>query len=549
MVPGKRLVLICFHDRMNLGLRVLSAKLRKAGHQVALIFLKDERAAFIQKPKENALQYQILSLDKFIGCGEDINPVTPKEWDLLSSLIKDIRPNIIGVSSRSVHNGLAFRTVQILKGVAPDAIFIAGGYGPTLEPHEYLLHFDYICIGEGDNALVPFVESDSPRFSPNIAFLENDKVICNSFLPPGELDKLPYPDLSPDNKFMIEDDEIKTGENFSHTEIYDVMASRGCVSSCTYCLACHWNTMLKPYGVNFPKVSLRSPDSVIDELKFAKNNYGIKSVRFKDSIFGFDEKWLFKFMDLYDNNIGLKFHCFLDVRYSSESVIKRLHKSGLGNTTVGIQSANEKIRREIFNRNISDEEIINYTRMLLKNEIQVKYELINWNPFENHISLENGLHFLTRLPKANRITILELKIFPGSLLKEKYLHEKPVSLSKDEYSFWAILQVMVLFSEKTEAAASSLLKKSNRDIDDTSALFRNYLYGSSDKYKITATTNIKKGDRIKPEQVFLKTSSREGIPSYEKDKVIGLIAKNNINAKEVIYWKDVYSTYEGVSTL
>jgi len=548
MVGQKRVVLIGFHDRVNLGLRILFAKLKHGGHEPFLIFVKDERASSIPEPKKDAVQYQILSNDRFIGCGQDVNPITEKEWRLLASLTKDLDPQIIAISSRSVHKELAFSAVQRLRKVAPTAVVLGGGYGPTLEPQQYLQHFDYICIGEADDVIVAFVEATNFRSVSNIAFMEDEKVVYNQILPPCDLDKSPYPDWSDANKFIIEDEEIKSGKWFSHPEVYDVLASRGCISTCTYCMACQWDKMLKPFGAYFPRARLRSPDSVIDELRVAKEKYGVRAVRFKDSIFGFDEEWLFRFLDRYDVLIGLPFLCFLDVRYSSERVIKRLRASGLSHTTVGIQSANYAVRRSVFNRNIADADIVTYAEHLLRNGIQVKYELINWNPFEDHLALEKGLHFLARLPKASRINVLELKIFPGSLLEDKYNRQRPTPLPREEYTFMAILQVMMLFSKATEEMAFSLLKEGNHDWKHALDVFRKHLLGPQDEYRLVASRNIGRGEQITREDLSLKKVGGEGISSAEKENLIGLIAKASMDAGKVIHWDDVYYSYEATST-
>lgn len=549
MAGQKRIVFICFHDRVSLGLRILSAKLKQRGHEPFLIFVKDERALSILEPKENAVQYQILSNYQFIGCGQDVNPITAKEWSLLTSLTKDLDPQIIGISSRSDHKELAFSAVQFLKKIAPNTVFFAGGYGPTLEPNQYLQHFDCLCIGEADDTIVPFVEATDFRSAANIAFMKDDKVVYNEILPPCDLDKVPYPDWSDTNKFMIEDEEIKSGKWFSHPEVYDVLASRGCISTCTYCMACQWSKILKPYGASFPKVRLRSVDSVIDELHVAKEKYGVKAVRFKDSIFGFDEEWLFRFLDRYDERIGLPFLCFLDVRYSSERTIERLRASGLSNTTVGIQSATYAVRRSVFNRNISDDDIITYAEHLLRNGIQVKYELINWNPFEDHLALEKGLHFLALLPKASRINVLELKIFPGSFLEDKYNQQNPTPLPRDEYTFMAILQVMILFSKATEEMAFSLLKKGTHDWKHALDVFRKHLLASQDEYRVAAIRNICRGERINEEALAMKKVGGGGISSAEKGQIIGLPARVSIEAGKVIHWDDIFFSYEAKSTL
>ena len=120
-------------------------------------------------------------------------------------------------------------------------------------------------------------------------------------------------------------------------------------------------------------------------------------------------------MDLYDEKIGLKFFCYLDERFIDEDRIKRIASSGLDRTVVGIQSANEKIRKDIMKRNISDDGLVEYTNLIVKYGLRLQYDIVGWNPFEDNNTLREGVKFLKRLPKGDLTGIFQLKVFSGSL--------------------------------------------------------------------------------------------------------------------------------------
>ena len=546
--PRKRVVLIALYDRICLSIRFLSARLKQAGHEVHLVFLKEDRAKEINWLKENNVHYQMLWKSKFWGSGYDVDKIKREEWELLCSLVEDINPHVVGVSSRSMHSFLALQAVRRLRQVVPKAVFIAGGYGPTIDPRTYLNEFDYVCIGEGDDMIVPFVEADGPRTVPNVAYLkDDDQLVWTEILRPANLDELPYHDWDTDNKYMIQDKTVSTGDSFLDARTYDVFASRGCPSGCTYCLACHWGTMLKKFGKTFPKIRLRSPESLIEELVYAKEKHGITFVRFKDDIFGLSEEWVFQFMDLYDKCVSLEFHCILDERYATERIIKRLCDSGLYLTTCGIQSGSETIRKRILNRQIDNERIVQYAHTLKKMGIkQIEYDLIGWNPFENEETLYDGLKLIRKLPKAHNTKVGQLKILPGSPLYDYYINTRPKELSENDYTFWAIIYVMVLFSKETEKIAMEMLTERKRDISKIFRMFQLCMDNHIGRSKIMMASNLGKGRRIIGTHLDLGECEEDGIAGSDWNKVIGLRTNRFLPKGSIPKWSDLCLSYEAI---
>jgi radical SAM superfamily enzyme YgiQ (UPF0313 family) len=330
----------------------LSSVLKKHGHIPHLIFFKDDRAAVIDSIQRDREYFQYLFNSNFYGCGEDINPPSDREIGLLCEKVAEIAPHVIAISARSPSRELARRIVDTLRPVLPKARFIGGGYGPTNAPEYFLKFLDYICIGEGDQAIVDLVELPDPTTAQNVAWMEQGRLRVNPLSEVTDLDALPFPDWGFDNKFLIEDDTIVAMASAYDTKTYDIFVSKGCPTTCSYCQACQWPRMYSRFGGKIAKVRLRSPGSVIKELQTAKDHFGIQYVRFMDSIFGWDKKWLSAFLDLYESQIGLNFFCNTDARFIDEARVKRLRRAGLQLTQIGVQAVNERIRQEIMGRKI-----------------------------------------------------------------------------------------------------------------------------------------------------------------------------------------------------
>ena len=408
---------------------------------------------------------------------------------------------------------------------------------------------DFVCLGEGDEVICDILSAGDPKKVKNVAWLENGELRHNTLAKGLDVDSIDYPDWLFQDKYMVEDDQVTPLHHVYDTETYDIYASSGCPSTCTYCMACQWNRIYKKYGSGIPKIRLRSVESVIAELEYSKEKFGIKYVRFMDSIFGFNKKWIFKFLDEYDKKIGMKFFCYIDERYIDEDRIKRFKASGLHFTTVGIQSADEKIRKEIMGRKISDDGIVRYAECLKKNGIRIKYDIIGWNPFETNETLRNGIPFLKRLPKGEQTYVFQIKIFPGSEIHELKTKLNPKPLTNSEYKYWASIYQLILLSDESEKVADFMLKfesfKDNPKI--VQKIFDEIIQKDNCRDKIIAARNIKKGEVLTNVMIDqMKTKQKRGIFYDEKMKLISKVACKDIPSGQMVQWGDFYGTYQNV---
>ncbi|MCD4754761.1 MAG: cobalamin-dependent protein [Deltaproteobacteria bacterium] len=541
----KKIVLIAFFDKVSLSLRLLSSILKKHGNDTSLIYFKDDRTVILDHFIENSKFYQFINNGKHVGCGGDVNPPTQQEFDILKDKIKEVDPDFVGISTRSSTKDLGIKVAEILKEELPNAVYVAGGYGPTTEPEYFLETFDYVCLGEGE----PFAKNIDYDLKsiPNIGWREGDKFIHNKLATHSDLDELPYPDWTSHNKFLIEDNKIVPLVETYDRKTYDLFASRGCPSNCSYCMANQWRNFYIKYNSNkYPKVRVRSTQSVIDELSFAKKEYDIDYVRFMDSIFGYSEKWLFQFLDLYDSQIGLDYFCNLDVRFTNKRIIKRLKESSLRKSTVGIQAVDEEVRQITINRKISDSQLIDYAWMIHEHSINFQYDILHWNPFDTEETLSKGVSLLKKLPRNKNVAIFELKFFPESKIGQLYRKEKPKYLPNNIYEFWAWVYIMVLKSDRFDSVVDFVQKYDA--FKKTPVVLKN-IYNEtianfeSDK-KIISRRNILKGELITTVMLdSIETNASGGINFDERFRLINLTARRDIEKNIVLQWDDFFGSY------
>jgi radical SAM superfamily enzyme YgiQ (UPF0313 family) len=546
-MSSKKVVMISFYDRVCLSTRTLSSLLKAAGHDPHLVYFKDDRAAVIDRVDMGSRYFQYVFNNNYYGCGEDVNPPTPTELQLLYDKITELSPDVVGISARSPAKELSRIIVTELRKRIPMARFIGGGYGPTIEPEYFLQFLDLVCLGEADSVISDLVGQDDPTRIGNAAWLDNGELKFTPLLDVTPLDNLPYPDWEFGQKYLVEDNSIVSIEKAYDTKTYDIFVSKGCPSNCTYCQACQWPRMYRQYGGQIPKIRLRTPQSVIDELSYARERFGIEYVRFMDSIFGWNKKWLFEFLDLYDRKIGVDFFCNTDVRYIDEDRVKRLAQSRLHVTQIGIQSVDERNRHEIMGRAIMDRMIRDYAEALVRNNITIQYDIIHWNPFDCDRTLSQGLSFLRTLPKSDEVVVYQLKILPGSALHDRYVKEKPVYLHPKTYEFWAWIYTMILRSHETDALVDEAI--SDPKFKEQPGLLKTWcaetLNGRKVKEKMFTARTIEKGERIRSMMLRReKTGLLEGVSFEEREKVAGRIAKKKIGKGEILRWEDLYTSYQ-----
>jgi anaerobic magnesium-protoporphyrin IX monomethyl ester cyclase len=286
---------------------------------------------------------------------------------LLAKLSK-FKPDIICFTAcTGDHEGL-LATAAKLKDKF-DVPFIWGGPHPTFFPD--LIDqkgVDVVVRGEGERLLPRLVESPADTTVESCWFKQADGTIIKN--PMGRLirnlDELPFPDKSLYRK------SYKSLPYSSLT----VLAGRGCPFNCTFC----YNQMLKDLFSQDLKsggyVRLRSPENVIAEIEAYVAEYGRpRYVHFRDDTFIFNRKWLDKFLPLYKEKVGIPFTAFGRADLVDEKLCASMKDAGLEMFYFAVESGSERLRNEICDKRIMDEQIISCGDLL--NKYKIPFRVFN----------------------------------------------------------------------------------------------------------------------------------------------------------------------------
>jgi anaerobic magnesium-protoporphyrin IX monomethyl ester cyclase len=400
-VPGRplRIVLLTFYNYESHALRIFHPLLKRRGHEVHSIFFK------------NYFTYQ--------------SP-TAQEEDMVVELIERIRPDVLAVSVWSTYYQLAARLSRRVKASVKPLI-VWGGIHPQTRPKDCLAHADVVCQGEGEYVLAELTDRVSQ--GRDITDLRGCWVKVGGQPkqnPPRplipDLDVLPPPDLSSENKHYLGVNAWRDVVRWDAAAIgYDIMAVRGCPFECTFCI--HNFTRKASEGLG-TYLRRRSVDHVMRELNEAKAQRPLlTTVAFSDDIFAPPRPWLEEFCARYKKEIGLPFIIFSFPRMVDDAKVRLMHDAGMRWTTLGIQSGSERIRRDCYERETSNEEIIEACRTLARYGVERNLDFIGDNPYETDEDRLETVDLLTQLPKPFYFNYFSLTYFPGVDLTERALRD------------------------------------------------------------------------------------------------------------------------------
>ncbi|MDO8734869.1 MAG: radical SAM protein [Elusimicrobiota bacterium] len=359
---------------------------------------------------------------------------TEQEYELLINLLKQLNPDIIGISTRSTFFPVAKNITQKIKKIT-DSPILWGGAHPTICPEESIQFADIICIGDGEKAMLELVDKLSKHQEisaiKGLWIKKNNSVIKNDPQTLFEdLDGLPLPDYDDKNTYAIENNSVIRHDPLYNNELthYNFMSGRGCPFHCDFCS----NSILKKiFEGKGHFIRQRSVENVIEELKSAKKRFKkLEVISSNDEVFTLNKEWLKEFCRKYKNEINLPFHCDIHPSFVSEETINLLKYAGLKTITMGIQSGSEKIRTDLYGRKTPESVLKKNAYIFKKNKIFPSFDLIFDNPLETVDDIKKTYNFMFELPRPYRINMYSLQHHPRTKLTEKLLSEKLISINE-----------------------------------------------------------------------------------------------------------------------
>ncbi len=285
---------------LSIGLAYLAAVLEKNGHEVTVI-----------------------------DC-----PASEIDLNQLKIKLSSAEPKLIGITSMTPTIQSAIQSAYVAKETCPDALVVLGGPHATFMDEQVLSEeksIDIVVRGEGEQTLLDLTQNVSNHKNLNkiegITYRNNGHTVRTSnraYI--QNLDELPRPAYKyfPLEKYRL-----------YGRRILPIITSRGCPSQCSFC------TTFRIFGKAF---RARSPQNVVDELEWLRDEHGADAFSFYDDTFTLDKTRALKICEEMKNRkIGIPWDCQTRVSTVSKQLLSKMREANCQQVFFGVESGCQKI--------------------------------------------------------------------------------------------------------------------------------------------------------------------------------------------------------------
>lgn len=370
-------VLILQKLTYHYGIGILSAVLKKHGHETDLLTLHK-----IEKKK-------------------------------IRKKIQEINPDLIGITVTSNQFELSEEFTALMKDEFGIPV-IWGGVHPSVRPEE-CIHVPGvlgICLGEGEEALLELVNTLDNKDQldtgdleiQNFWFNHEGRIIKNPVRPLlQDLDSLPFCDRE-----IIDFQKL-----LNYHQYLEVRSSRGCPFHCSFCVNSSYQQLYRGKGRYY---RVRSHESVLDEIEDLVSRYKhINSIIFDDELISVNKKWTLGLLEKYKQRFDFPFNITVRADLVTEDFMRALKDAGCNMVMMGVENGDAKIRNEVLDKGISDEQIINAARIIKDAGIHLWTFNMVGVPYETPETVEKTIALNKRI-KPDIVFVSVFYPYPGTKL-------------------------------------------------------------------------------------------------------------------------------------
>jgi anaerobic magnesium-protoporphyrin IX monomethyl ester cyclase len=169
-----------------------------------------------------------------------------------------------------------------------------------------------------------------------------------------------------------------------------MVTQRGCPFPCTYCAARMYNEMYADYGRRRTNASVAAELAGLRE-DAAGDGAGLSYIIFLDDTFTINHKWVREFCRIHKDNGETPFALHARVETVSERMLGELAEAGCKHITYGVESGSERVRREIMQRKVGNQRLIDVFRWTREAGIITTANYMLGMPGETRADLEMTL--------------------------------------------------------------------------------------------------------------------------------------------------------------
>lgn len=394
------------------------------------------------------------------------------DWNMPSgeknfrALLQSAKIDMVGIKVFTKDIFAASRTVAVVREELPNAIIVLGGPHPSCSnPDDLILEFPEVDIflkGPAEHSLSSVCQAlvenritrkSIPAIASSIAgTIWQEAGVAQSTSAQFELDMdaLGFPawDLI-DPRAYGDQKSSNLNLNLGTAVPTPVVTTRGCTHSCTFCSVQH---------INGRSVWQRSVPHVIEELKLLYHNYGVRNVLFMDNCFTVSIQRVREISQgILDAGLDIEWDCNTYGRPAQldDDTVELMYRSGCRMVQIGIESASERVRKNIH-KNGSLDKYRENSNLFQKHNIAVGAWFMIGFPNETIGDIWQTVRYAFSLG-AKLVTFSLCFPLPGSevnrWLKEKYKIKRidwtNFNIEKSPYPISCLSSILLTFILKS----------------------------------------------------------------------------------------------------
>ncbi len=395
------------------------------------------------------------------------NYMLRKPIEEVKDLVKNLNPEIVGITCGSATFRRCVETSQAIKQVLPTCKIVVGGWHASYVPDSILEipEIDYVVIGEGEQAMVELAaaitkangEKNPGGKIPGVGYKMDGQVVKNPSQFIKDLDQVPFParHLLPLHLYdrTIEFLSVKPADTMSIV--------RGCPFSCAFCETKKlWGNTCRTF----------SPKRVVDEMEYLATKYNSRGIYFINDNFTIKKKVTEEICDeLIRRQLDMRWACDTRPDLINQELLNKMCSAGCETIWFGVESGSPKIL-ERLNKRITLEQTQESVRMCRKAGIQVACSFIMGVPGETVADMEASYKFALKLdPDWCRFNIYVA--YPDSVLyeevKQKHLYNREddflLYVKTEDFDFETLSKLQMRFHMGFSRSPRRIIRKIRRE--------------------------------------------------------------------------------------
>lgn len=314
--------------------------------------------------------------------------------DNVMNTIEEHSPKVVSFYTRCDVYHIVLRLAQRIKARWENMYVIFGGPQSDITSEETIRqipYVDYICCGEGEQTIYPFISSllrGTPDLSvAGLVYRDGDQVIKNPRPKMLEnLDDMPFLDYS----------LLKTKTGLNEKKTFGIDVGRGCPFSCVFCSTkTFWGR----------KYRLKSPQRICEEMQDLHSKYGATSFKFTHDMFTLNrDKVEETCRRMNELDFKVKWGCSARLDCIDPELIDVMADSGMYGIYMGIETGSPRMQK-LINKRLNLDRAVEIAAYLKSKNIQCVTSFIYGFPEETEEDVSQTMALMAKLLNLKTVMV------------------------------------------------------------------------------------------------------------------------------------------------